>query len=407
MSSFINRFELIVPFQYGFRHSSNTADALLEFTNRIHSSLDIGEISCSVYLDFRKAFDCVDINILLMKLHHLGFRGTVHSWLKSFLTNRYQYVSCGGASSQRVLVTRGVPQGSTLGPLLFLLYINDMHRCYDKFKYIHFADDTTVTCNGSNFNEVKNTAEEGLVRIKDWLICNRLSLNVNKSSFMIFTNKSIPQDFTLHISNDVITLVDSTRFLGVVIDSKLKFSFHIDVLAGKLSRVVGVIRKITCLINSHHMRTLYFSLFYSILIYGITVWGSAGTIQLSRIVTIYNRMVRLMMPGSTAQSFTTLKLLTFHDIYKYFILVKTFSVIKGGDNYFHGIFSNYLSNNNYSTRLMTNAKYILPRFHLSSSQRSFLYRGIIHWNDLPTELRTISQLNTFKFKLKNYVLSTT
>ena len=101
-----------------------------------------------------------------MKLHHLGFRGTVHSWLKSFLTNRYQYVSCGGASSQRVLVTRGVPQGSTLGPLLFLFYINAMLRCYDKFKYIHFADDTTVTYNGSNFNEVKNTAEEGLVRIK-------------------------------------------------------------------------------------------------------------------------------------------------------------------------------------------------------------------------------------------------
>ena len=144
--------------------------------------------------------------------------------------------------------------------------------------YIHFADDTTVTCNGSNFNEVRNTAEKGLVRIKDWLTCNRLSFNVNKSSSMIFTNKSVPHDFTLHISNDVITLVDSTRFLCVII-GKLKFSFYIDVLAGKLSRIFGVIRKVTCLINSHHMCTLYFSLFYSILIYGITVWGSAGAIQ--------------------------------------------------------------------------------------------------------------------------------
>ena len=254
MSSFIDKFELILPFQHGFRTGSNPADALLEFTNRIYSSLDTGEISCSVYLNFHKAFDCVDINILLTKLHHLGLRGTVHSWLLSFLTNRYQNVSCGGASSQRVLVMRGVPQGSTLGPLLSLLCINDMQRCYDKFKYIHFADDTTVTCKGSNFNEVKNTAEEGLVRIKDWLICNRLTLNVNKSSFMIFTNKCVPHDFTLHISNDVITLVDSTRFLGVIIDSKLKFSFHNDVLADKLSRVVGIIRKVSCLINSHHMR---------------------------------------------------------------------------------------------------------------------------------------------------------
>ena len=181
----------------------------------------------------------------------------------------------------------------------------------------------------------------------------------------------------------------------------------IDALAVNLSWVVGVIRKAACLINSHHMRTLYFSLFYSILIYGITVWGSAGTIQLNRIVTIHNRMVRLRMPGSTAQSFTTLKLLTSHDIYKYFILVKTFSVIKGGDRYFHERSSNYLSNKNYSTRLMTDAKYILPRFHLSSSQRSYLYRGIILWNDLPAELRIIIQLNTFKFWLKIYLLSTT
>ena len=109
---------------------------------------------------------------------------------------------------------------------------------------------------------MKNTAEEGLVRIKDSLICNRLSLNVKKSFFMIFTNWCVVHDFTLHISNDVMTLVDCTRFLGVIIDSKLKFSFHIDVLAGKLNRVVGVIRKVTCLINSHHMRTPCFSLFY-------------------------------------------------------------------------------------------------------------------------------------------------
>ena len=145
---------------------------------------------------FRCLFRCF-VNILL---HHLGFRGTVHSWLKSFLTNRYQYVSCGGASSQRVLVVRGVPQGSTLGPLLFLLYINDMHRCYDKYKDILFADDITVTCNGSNFNEVKNTADQGLVRIKDWLICNRLSLNVNKSSFIWFSQISLFHTISLCIS---------------------------------------------------------------------------------------------------------------------------------------------------------------------------------------------------------------
>ena len=249
MISFIDKHKIIVPFQYGFRSNSNTSDALLEFTNDIYSSIDLGKISCSVFLDFQKAFDCVDINILLTKLEHLGFRGINFKWLESFLKNRYQRVCVGNAISHKALVTRGVPQGSTLGPLLFLLFINDMHSCDNQLRYIHFADDTTVTCCGDNFTDIKQNMEAGLVNINKWLLTNRLSLNVNKSLFMVFTNKSVPHDFAIQLSNQNITYVEHTKFLGIVIDNRLKYSDHVDFIAGKLSRTIGIIRRASHNIN--------------------------------------------------------------------------------------------------------------------------------------------------------------
>ena len=134
-------------------------------------------------------------------------------------------MSIGPHSSREGMVTRGVPQGSTLGPLLFLLYVNDMHRSAPDLSFIHYADDTTISFQSDNFGTVKTTMEQGLLSINEWLTVNRLALNVDKTSFMVITNKTIPDDFQICISNVPISMIDHSRFLGIVIDRKFFESY--------------------------------------------------------------------------------------------------------------------------------------------------------------------------------------
>ena len=241
MYSFTSEYNLIVPFQYGFQSGLSTSDALLEYANEAYKTFNNRDINCTAFLDFRKAFDCVDVDILLMKLGHMGIRGIINDYIRSFLSIRYQYVSVGPRSSREGMVTRGVPQASTLGPLLFLLYVNDMYRSAPDLSFIHYADDTTISFQSDNFATVKTVMERGLLSINEWLNVNRLALNVDKTSFMVITNKTIPDDFQICISNVPISMIDHSRFLGIVIDRNFIISNHIDTLSEKLSKIVGLL----------------------------------------------------------------------------------------------------------------------------------------------------------------------
>ena len=171
-------------------------------------------------------------------------RKRVNDYIRSFISNRYQYVSVGTHSSREGMVTRGVQQGYTLGPLLFLLYVNDIHRSAPDLSFIHYSDDTTISFQSDNFGTVKTAMEQGLFSINERLTVNSLALNVDKTSFMVFTNKTIPDDFQACISNVPISMIDHSRFLGIVIDRKFTFSNHIDTLSKskKLSNIIELLR---------------------------------------------------------------------------------------------------------------------------------------------------------------------
>ena len=407
MNSFIVKYDILVPFQYGFRSGSSTADALLEYMNRVYDTINNKQLFCTILLDFKKAFDCVDHNILLGKLERLGFRSTIHNLLRSYLTNRKQVVTINGERSAMKAVVRGIPQGSTLGPLLFLLYVNDMSNCSDSLSFIHFADDTTVSCIGNNVPDVLDLSERELRNVEHWLTANRLSLNASKSAFMINTNKDIPLNLGLTLSNSVIEQVTFSRFLGVMIDGNMKFSHHIDKLSNTLSRVTGILRRASSFVPSRSMRTLYNCVFYPHLIYGITVWGSAGTTLRNRIQVIQNRAVRLISPSlNTNDCYTANKLLKLDDVYVYFLLVKIFYIIKLGNNsYFTNIIQNCLPNHSHNTRYLEDDLFIPPFYCTSGGQNSFLYRGIKYWNELSAELRSVPDVSVFKRRLKTFLLN--
>ena len=148
--SFLNDCNIISNNQFGFRSNRNTTDALLEYTDNAYRTLDVNDHFLTIFIDFTKAFDTVNHDILLDKLRHIGFRGNSYNWFNSYLSNRRQYVTIDDYSSDYNDITIGVPQGSTLGPLLFIIYINDMTNCLTKLKTIHFADDTTLFISGND-----------------------------------------------------------------------------------------------------------------------------------------------------------------------------------------------------------------------------------------------------------------
>ena len=184
--TFLEDHNILFKNQFGFRKKCSTAHSLIEITEKIKESIDSGNFGCGIFIDLKKAFDTVNHTILLQKLEHYGIRGTILKWFESYLTDRKQYVFYNGVSSDMKTVTCGVPQGSVLGPLLFLIYINDLPNISDKLQFFLFADDTNIYYESKDLKILEKTVNEELKKLSLWLNLNRLALNVGKTNFVIF-----------------------------------------------------------------------------------------------------------------------------------------------------------------------------------------------------------------------------
>ena len=213
LDSYLKSNNILCTNQFGFRKNSNTLDAIIEFLDYVYSSLDKKPSTIAVFLDFSKAFDTVNHEILMSKLQHNGIRGVILSWFKSYLSNRKQYVSIKNFSSFMSNITLGVPQRSVLGTVLFLLDINDMDRSSDQLRFVHFADDTTVFTSDYDINGVHASVNSKLVGVDNWLKTNRLSLNVSKTSYMIISNLKNALD--IKIRETILTKVSTLNSLAL------------------------------------------------------------------------------------------------------------------------------------------------------------------------------------------------
>ena len=254
LNSFLTKSNILCSHQFGFRKNSCTSDAILEFLDNTYSSLDRKENILAVFLDFSKAFDTVNHEILLLKMNHLGIRGNMLSWFRSYLHNRRQKVFVAGHLSEAAEITMGVPQGSVLGPILFLLYINDMSRSSSLLKFVHFADDTTVFFANKCMKHVHSVMNEELIKVDEWLKSNRLSLNVSKTSYMLVSHNANVNDANfISIRGNILNRVNCVKFLGVLLDDKLNFTSHVNNVATKISKSIGVIRRVSHLIQSREL----------------------------------------------------------------------------------------------------------------------------------------------------------
>ena len=227
----------IYSLQFGFWPHHSTSYALLNLTEAIMKSLDDGNFACGIFVDLLKAFDTVDHSILLSKLCHYDICGLANKWFESYLANRKQFVSINGFESSTSSITCGVPQGSVLGPLLFLIYINDLHVAIKHLKVHHFAADTNLLMINKSLKRSNKLLNNDLKNLTNWLNANKISLNVPKTELIIFKAKRKPLDFNMKIKLNGKRLypTDSVRYLGVETDSKLNWNSHVNSIATKLN----------------------------------------------------------------------------------------------------------------------------------------------------------------------------
>ena len=275
-TNFLEKHNLFFKDQYGFRRNHSTSDAVMKLLDRVYESFELGEYFGSIMLDLSKAFDTVDHEVLLSKLHNYGFRGRAHQLIKSYLTERKQFVSCNGIISSTLPVSVGVPRGLVLGPLLFLIYVNDMPSVLvNGASVIQYADDTTLYSSRKEIYDLCNELTFNLSRIKAWLDTNYLSLNVSKTYFTIFTYNPIPQNISIDLNGQKIEHSPNPTFLGVTLDSKLTFDKHLQCIKSKISRSIGILWKVNYL-PVEILKKSYYTLVYPYLLYCLMAWGSAS-----------------------------------------------------------------------------------------------------------------------------------
>ena len=362
-------------------------------------------LTLSVYLDLSKAFDTIDHSILLDKLEHYGIRGNCLHWFKSYLCNRSQYVKINNAVSDTKQIVCGVPQGSVLGPLLFIIYTNDLPNSLTHTSAILFADDTTIFTKSSDIASLYEQVNYDLNSLHDWFKTNKLSLNVNKTNYMLFGNTANTQpDSNIHkilIGTDEIMPKKSVKFLGITIDDHLNWKDHIISVKNKMSRTLYNLKMIKNLMPSHILKTLYMTLLQPYMDYGIILWGATNQCHLNKIHVIQKKAIRIITNSKynehTAPLFKELKLLKLNDIYKLNVGKFMFKMVQ--NKLPLPVKNTFIKNqelHKHNTRQGVHIKF--RRTKVASCQIS--HKGPEVWLNIPNGIQTSKNINQFKYKYK-------
>jgi hypothetical protein len=272
LTSFFGHFNLFSNKQHGFKSGYNTETALLHFISSVLPAFENKTYSLAVLLDFKKAFNCMDQNLLLKKLDLYGVRGLVQNLIKSYLENRPQKVRYKNEASGIKYVNVGIPQGSCIGPIMYNIYTNDLDDFIRDIFKVFYADDTAITMCHSDLHILQETLADVLVRVEQWCSFNRLALSTNKTKAILFTN-CIVEPPQLCIYNVPIEFVDNYKYLGICVDSKLKFNVHLKELKIKLSRNSGIAYRLQSKLDLCSAKSLYYSFTYSAISYCICIYG--------------------------------------------------------------------------------------------------------------------------------------
>ena len=409
--SYLTTFELLSDAQFGFRKSHSTASALLDCTNEWYVNLDRKMFNLVVLIDLKKAFDTVDHQILLRKLELYGIKGQALTLLRSYLTNRNQKCQIKNSFSSERLIKCGVPQGSILGPLFFLLYINDLPNCLNKTKPRMFADDTNLTASANSLTDLEDAANFDLENLRKWLIANRLSLNVAKTEFMLIGSKPMLKNICVSpnvlIENKQIKQVNECKTLGVTIDQHLSWKSNTDKICKKVTAGISAIRRVKPFVDQDTLVLIYNAIVRPYFDYCCEVWDVFGETQSKRLQKLQSRAARIILNLNNDVHHTiALHALGWEPLQTERKKAKAKTMYKVlnkmGPKSLTNLFSYKSEKTNYLLRDILSGL-CLPKPRTNNMKKSFMYDGAHLWNSIPKEIRESKSLSSFRNKIAAHI----
>ena len=407
MENFFDSNNVITPLQFGFRKTKSTTSAILTITDHILKSFDSSKYTIGLFLDFKKAFDSVNHRILMRKLYHYGIRGVAYNWVLSFLSNRKQHVYLNKVTSENSQVTHSVPQGSILAPLLFNIYINDIVNCTKYLKSVLYADDSCFYTSNNNIIDLINDANSDLITVNRWLNANKLTLNIDKSHFIIFSrNKPLPQNLpNVKINNMNVKQLNQTKFLGIELQNNLKWNTQVNSIINKINKLSAILFLTRDRLDKPSLKIIYNSLVYSNISYANLIWGETTKRNKNRLLVAQKKIIRTIQfkarYDSTDEDFKLLGFLKIPDINVYFsqiFVYKSLNNLTFPANYFS-------YSHSFHERALRHSNQLRAPFSRSSQGRTSpaIYCCDI-WNDLPDSIKSKPSVGSFKSALKKYLI---
>lgn len=391
--------------QYGFQPGKSTTDTLLDLTSIINNNFNKNNKTLTIFIDLAKAFDTIPHKILLHKLNECGIRGQLNKLLENYLSDRTQVLTLNNTTSIRKSTNFGLPQGTVLSPILFIIYVNDLlHLNIPKGTILSFADDTALVFSGETWDEVHKNATQGLQIVHSWFKNHILTLNLKKTNYMTFSPTETgnpPPEFQIklhtHIVNNneqvncscqSITKVKSTKYLGIMLDDHLKWNVHVQYLISKLKYLTHIFYKINKIKDLRVIRTIYSAYAHSLFQYGIEIWGGSYDTHFNQIFILQKHLIRAALGRPrlypSARVFEELEVPTLRQIYVKKIILH---INKNINNF-------EIKDNPYNTRSTTSNTYNILFSKLTVCKRQFSYYSCVFANKVPNHF--ISQKITHK-----------
>ena len=385
----LNENNILYNKQFGFQKKHSTEHAILQLVDQVNNSFEKNQFTLGVFIDLSKAFDTVDHKTLISKLRNYGIRGHNLQWFESYLNNRKQFITYNNNNTSFKEITCGVPQGSILGPLLFLIYVNDLSQASQILDPIMFADDTNLFYSHSEIKTLFETVNCELENINQWFKANKLSLNIDKTNYTLFHKNSIKDKIplkmpTLKIGSKIIKKTSFIKFLGVMLDENISWKNHIKTVENKLAKNIGLLYRAKQFLDEKSLKTIYFSYIHSFLNYANIAWASTHFTKLKTINYKQKQAVRIVFDEDRlCHSRPLLKNLNALNVYQINLFQQLNLMHKFSNGNLPKIFNNTFKkpDHKYPTKFSI-SNYSLKKHYLKSSEFSISYRGPKLWNEI-------------------------